>query len=200
MLIRRYSLFLLLALLLSACASQKPAVPTSSWEWHRDNLQQLQHWQAEGKLGLKLEQSRHKAYFDWQQSQDNFVIRLSGPLGQGTSWLRQQNGLTTLESSDGQRRQANSAEALMQNSFGWQVPVSQLRHWIKGIPAPTQLAESINRNELGLLANLQQLGWQLSFSRYGQHGNWQLPGKIIAVREGIRLTIIVKRWYPKSSG
>lgn len=194
----RPCIWLLITLLFSGCASQKPAVLTS-WDWHQDQLSKLRHWEAEGKLGLKLNGKSHSAYFDWQQSKDNFAIRLSGPLGQGTTWLRQESGITSLENSDGSRQQAHSAESLMETQFGWQVPVSQLRYWIKGIPAPEIDPEMATQNELGLLTKLQQLGWELTFSRYAQHGDWQLPGKITASREGIRLTIVVKRWRLESS-
>lgn len=181
----------LLTLALAACTTTPRQVDADA---QRDALLQLDKWQAEGKLGLRAKGEAHSAYFDWQNHSDGFVLRLSGPLGQGTTWLRRDGSVVTLESPDQPMRQATSAEELMRYQLGWQVPVSNLRYWIKGVAAPNARVSHLTRNPDGTLAELHQQGWQISYSRYNVESGWALPGKLTAKRGDIALTIIVKDW------
>ena len=46
----------------------------------------------------------------------------------------------------------------------------------------------------GALSYLEQSGWQLSYSNYNAVGPWQLPGRIVARREPLKLTLIIRQW------
>ncbi len=161
---------------------------------HRDSLREIHTWQAEGKLGLRVGDDAQSAYFDWHNDGQSFSLRLSGPFGQGTTWLRRQGALVTLETADQPVRRATSAEQLMQTQLGWQVPVSNLRYWIKGLAAPQNPVAQLRRNPDGTLAQLHQQDWHITYSRYGLHNGWILPGKLVAQRDHITLTMIIKSW------
>lgn len=194
------SLFLLIVALLSGCASQ-PLPAINNWDSYQARLGQLQQWQLNGKLGVRLpsgtNDSRTKggsAYLDWQQTPTDYVIRLSGPLGQGTTWIRGNGTRVSLEQSSGEHLSATTPEELVYQTLGWELPIRDLFYWVRGIPAPRTPISHQQLTSSGSLSQLQQSGWVLAFSRYTAIGPWQLPGKIIAEHNDVRLTLVIKDW------
>jgi outer membrane lipoprotein LolB len=179
-------------LLVSACTTTPRQLDVD--QTLQGQLRRVETWHTQGKLGIRVDGEAHSANFDWHNRSDGFALRLSGPFGQGTTWLRRDGDTVTLESPDTPLQAASTAEQLMMDQLGWQVPVSNLRHWVKGIPAPHQPVTQLVRNEDGTLAELHQQGWHISYSRYDTHNGWALPGKLVAVRGPIKLTMVMKSW------
>lgn len=180
------------AALLAACTTTPRHLDVD--QQLQSELRRIDNWQAQGKLGIRVNGEAQSANFDWQNHANAFDLRLSGPFGQGTTWLRRQGRTVTLESPDQPLQRARSAEELMQTQLGWQVPVSNLRYWIKGIAAPMQEVEQRVHNPDGTLAELRQQGWNITYSRYDMYNQWALPGKLVAERDDIKLTMIIKAW------
>ena len=197
----------LLAALLG-CSTQPPLTPPTltpptidTWDRYHARLQGLQHWQLNGKLGVRIAEEGAEspprggsAYLHWQQHPDDYAIRLSGPLGQGTTWIKGSPAGVYLEQAGQAPLRADTPEALVSQTLGWDLPISDLFYWVRGIPAPRAPVAGLEKNDSGSLSQLEQSGWQLAFSRYNAVGPWQLPGKIVAVRGGLRLTLIIKDW------
>lgn len=201
-----------IVLLLSACASQMPdqssqlppipAAPSIQTQWkdYQQLLGSFGFWNVEGKLGIRTPNDSGSAYLNWKQQPEQFAIHLSGPLGQGSIWIRGDNTQVSLERSGEETLYAPSPEQLMYNAMGWWLPVSDLHYWVKGIPAPDTPIENQQRNDDGTLLSLTQNQWQLSYSRYQQSKGWYLPTKVIAQyrpagqQDAIKLTLIIKNW------
>lgn len=178
--------------LLAGCQST-PEVPGERAQ-QEQRLQRIQHWEAEGKIAIRMADDRQSASFKWTQKKDDYAIHLFGPFGQGTTWLRRSSGRVTLESAKTGVHRAASAEMLMQDVLGWQVPVTNLQFWLRGLPAKKPRPERQERDLTGLLSHLQQQGWEVTYSRYEPFSGWWLPTRIQAERDDLRLTIVVKRW------
>lgn len=188
------ALLSLLALLwLSACQPTRH-VPLSDGSRQAQHLQHESRWQAEGKLALDFAGDRQSASFDWRQDKRNYTIHLFGPLGQGSTWLKKTGRKVSLESPKIARQTALSAESLMQENLGWQVPVSNIQYWIRGLNAPKPVADHIQRDANEFITELHQEGWQVTYQRYETFNGWYLPTKITAERNDIRLRLIIKQW------
>jgi outer membrane lipoprotein LolB len=172
--------------LLSACSSQ-PKTPQANLPMSAN--QSLQHWQLSGKIGLRNGKQGHSAYLNWRQCGEHYTIRLTGPLGQGAAQLTGNNALATLQTSDQQRFQAANAEQLLAEHFGWQLPVSQLQHWIRGIPDPRHRYQAETAG-----SGFQQLQWQLTYPKLLVVANHQLPAKAIAEQAPLKVTLVIKDW------
>ena len=189
---------LMLAALGGCATAPLPAI--DNWNDYQSQLAQLQHWQLSGKLGVRMAANAANskrggsAYLNWEQNPAAYAIRLSGPLGQGTTWIRGDDGGVSLEQAGQAAVRADSPEALVAQTLGWELPIGDLFYWVRGIPAPRAPIAQQAKHPSGSLAQLQQSGWQLDFSRYNAVGPWQLPGKIVAHRDGLRLTLIIKNW------
>lgn len=216
--LRRLLFLTVASLLLSACASQStapggsqsaegktakieapkpvPKAPEVATDW--DNYQQvlrtIDQWQVQGKLGVRLPDNSGSVYFNWKQRPSDFAIHLNGPLGQGTTWIRGNDRRVSLEQSGEPPVFAATPEELMLKSLGWWLPISELYYWVRGIPAPGSNPDQLTRGQDGTLLELQQNGWQLEFSRYKIIKGWSLPSKVIARRDDIKLTFIIKNW------
>lgn len=191
-LLPRFALLLISTALITACTQPRKHAPTITSE----NLQQIQalnKWQAKGKLNLLFEGRSRSANFHWQHSEDNYDIRLHGLLGLGGGSLIK-HGNTVLLKTNNRVLSDASPESLLQRSFGWSVPVSELADWIKGLPSSTSPIDQLELGEMGEVRAFEQQGWKIRYVRYIEQQGLALPSKIIATREDIKLTLIVKQW------
>jgi outer membrane lipoprotein LolB len=194
----RYFTLGLIALVLTAC-SRLPQQPAVAVKEQPKLLAQKRFWQAEGKIALSVKEYKESGNFDWQNQGGNFAIRFYGPMGLGAVKLTKEGKQVTFESAKDGTHSAESAEELMQRLAGWQVPISQLQHWIKGIPAPGAI-EARQDDAAGQLLQLKQLGWTIDYSAYSLINGWMLPGKLIASREQVRVVMVMKNWQLTAAG
>jgi outer membrane lipoprotein LolB len=187
-----------LALLVSGCVHSPGVTPPPSLQAHTALLENIQHWQITGKLGVRSTDDSGTASLKWRQSPESFFIYLSGPLGQKRMEIEGTPKQVELRQNGQMPIKAKTAETLIKKASGWTLPVSQLNYWVRGIPAPTARITRLEQNDQGLISLLQQESWTLSYSNYrDQMLNGQtlaLPGKIIAEHRDIRLTLIIRDW------
>jgi outer membrane lipoprotein LolB len=184
---------LFLAALLSGCQST-PTPKTSGGLLQESHLYRAENWQAEGKISIQMASDRQSASFKWNQAKESYEIHLFGPFGQGATWLRRTGREVTLENVKTGQHKAASAEALMQEVLGWQVPVTNLQFWLRGMPAKKLRPQNLERDPAGFLTHLHQEGWQVDYSRHQDFNGWWLPTRILAARNDLRLTIVIKSW------
>lgn len=183
---RRKIWLFIAAILISACSTtpQTPLVPTQLAE----NIN-IQNWYIKGKIGLKDGKEAHSAYLNWLQCGDNYDIRVTGPFGQGAAHLFGNDKLASLETADKQTSHAHNAEQLLSRQLGWSFPVTELLYWLRGIPSPM-----LSYDVQDQLTSFQQSKWQLSFPRLKNIDTYQLPTKIVASQDPLKITLIIKQW------
>lgn len=182
--------------LLSACAHK---IPTSiEYKTHQESLTILDHWQLNGKLGIKAPEESGSANIKWQQQADTYDIQLTGPLGQKSIHIEGNKHQVTLTEKGKAAIKANSAEDLIRENTGWKLPLTQLTYWVRGLAAPDIKIKSLKENDRGLIGTLEQSGWTIQYLSYHQvnHQNQMLylPQKVIAHYQDFRLTLIVRKW------
>jgi outer membrane lipoprotein LolB len=196
--ILRYSFILLALLLASGCVHRSLTPPQNVLE-HQRQLQAIGDWQLTGKLGIRTTGDSGSASVKWQQQPANYQINLSGPLGQKSMIITGSPGKVRLEQTGEPAQEAKTAEALIKKTAGWTLPVAQLAYWVRGVPAPKLRITQLQQNENGLIDNLIQGGWDISYSNYRDHtfngANLPLPGKITAEYQDVRLTLVIRTWH-----
>lgn len=184
-----------LLLTLAACQSTAPpAGENSSWIQLRNALQGLDNWQLRGRVNVRYYDESHTPRIQWQQSQEQYHIRLWGTFNAGNTEIEGQPGLVTLE-QDGEVLTASSPEDLILQQLGYELPVSHLEYWIRGIPAPVSEAQ-LNFNDLNQLTTLQQDGWSVIYSDMRQYERLSLPRRVDVSREAgdVRLRFVGLDW------
>src|SRR5690554_7588 len=187
----KLSLSLLLLIFLSGCAS---LLPQGSSKELQQQLNQLNNWQARGKLSVVSPDSSHTGYLTWKQQKQAYDLYISGPFGAGASRLQgDQQQASLLIPGWKEPQYASSAEELMLLHTGWNFPVSQIRYWVKGQPIPKSRAKT-QFNDNGLLDSLEQHGWTVRYARYQQQNGYWLPGLIRISGHDFRFTFAIKEW------
>lgn len=170
-----------------------------SWQAHKQHITPVDAWQINGKIGIRSEKESGSAVLFWLQRQDYFDIRLSGPLGQGSTRLTGRQGAVSLEIANRGIFQAHSAEALMQQQLGWSLPVENLLWWVRGLPAPYSKSQ-LQLDSNSLLAKLEQDQWHVEYLSYRTENDLQLPERIKLSGAGLNITLVIKEWQARQLG
>ena len=172
---------------------------TDTWQSHKQRIAPLDAWQISGKLGIRSEQESGSAVIFWLQRQDYFDIRLSGPLGQGSTRLTGRQGAVSLDIANRGTFHAASAEELMQRQLVWSLPVENLLWWVRGLPAPNSKSQ-LQLDSNSLLAQLEQDQWLVEYLSYRTENDLQLPERIKLSGAGLTITLVIKEWQARQLG
>lgn len=189
-----------IGLLLSGCAHKLPKAPLISEDWpkHQTQVDALGKWQAIGKLGVKVPNDGGSMNLRWQQQPGEFTIDFTGPFGQNLLGIAGHQDQVTLSEPGKAPITAKTAEELIRRNTGWTIPVAQLAYWVRGLPAPTAKVTSFTPNAQGLIGELEQLGWKVTYSEYlsvnTSMGTLAMPGRITAEFKDIKLTLVTREW------
>jgi outer membrane lipoprotein LolB len=191
---------LLLGLGVSACSSlAPPAQDNTNWIQQRNRLQQLGNWQLRGRVNVRYQNESHTPRIQWQQQQQDFHIRLWGTFNAGNTSIDGGPGFVSLE-QDGVIVTATSPEDLILQQLGYELPVSYLEYWIRGLPAPHSNAD-LSFNELNQLAQMEQDGWTISYTDPRQYGAVTLPRRVDVTRprDDVSLRFVGLSWTLEDS-
>lgn len=187
---------LTMALLLSACAARPPQPPAELEQAIAERKQALAQWQRWGlvaRLGVDTGTDGGSGRIDWQLSPGAGELQFRGTLGQGSFQLTHNETGAQLLRADRPPAYAQDVDQLVGRETGWQVPVLALQWWVRGLAMPEEPAQ-IERDEAGLPQTLEQLGWQITYSRYMEHAGQQLPRRLQASKDNFEIKVAVARW------
>ena len=88
---------------------------------------------------------------------------------------------------------------MVESQLGWQLPVSHLLYWVRGLPAPDSRSR-IALDPNGRLASLQQDGWDVQYLGYTEEDGYTLPNRIKLAGRDLKITLVVKDWQPRQLG
>lgn len=152
-------------------------------------------WQISGKLGIRSPQKNGSVSINWQQHNNNFTIKVQGPLGQGSAIITGTQYNAEIKQAGKAPVRSNNVDELVYNSFGWSLPFNDFVHWIRATANPTQPIRNISYEpELNTLSLLEQSNWSLEYSRYKPVESWLLPSRIQATQNDTRLTLLIRKW------
>lgn len=189
---RGTSAVILLSLFLHGCFLLKDTGKSQpAWETQRLRLAQVDRFTLQarvssgGLLGVK-------GNLHWRQTPDAFDMRVAGPFGVGAAAISGRGREVEIRTAKG-RFVTQDPEGDLKARLGWSFPVSHLRYWVLGQPAPGSRAEfDLDRD--GRIVTLEQDGWTLSYDEYQRAGALELPRKFEVANAEIRLKIVVDTW------
>lgn len=161
-------------MLLCACATRPVVVQNGI---AGDNV-----WSLNGRIGISSGK-RHGAFtVDWRQDQDDYNISLLGPMGVGAARITRRDGMVTLQVPNQDPLVARSADELLSAALGLHIPVTPLRYWVRGKPAPGYWRATPD--------GFVQSGWTISYLAYASG----LPVKMVVSRPEVKMTMVVRKW------
>lgn len=187
----------LLLLVATGCAIQQPvsdAVLSSAWQENKLKLEQVHNWNLNGRIAISLEKDNRSASLSWRQNGQDYVIRIIGPFGRGTLELAGNREGVTMHDADNQLLQARDPETLLTHYLGWQVPLTGLNFWIRGLPDPGMAIKTLLLNEQAQISKLSQADWQINYGRYMQAGELSLPQKLVLQNQQLKVKVFIRLW------
>ncbi|MCD6039412.1 MAG: lolB [Gammaproteobacteria bacterium] len=195
-----FCLIILFTFFLAGCAElAKQATPIvhqpPAWQDRANLLTKIQIWNIKARVAVQTYPRNEggSANLQWRQYQKNYTLLLFGPLGVNSIKISGQPGNVSLETAEGRKFSAFSPELLLRQQTGWQLPISNLYYWIRGLPVPT-LPSKKQWDAYHHLVRLDQTGWKVSFLSYHTVKQVEVPVKILLENERIKVKIKIDQW------
>lgn len=187
----------LLLLMVVACSPTPPrqlpdTAPEQSWQLRQQQLQQLSHWQLSGRLAVQNDHEAWHMSLEWLQRRDRYSLNITAPLGQGSMRLHGDAVQVMLMTDEGETLNSSNPELLLYQQFGWKIPISALRYWVLGLPAPGDFQQTLD--EYGRLRQLTQAGWEIEFIDYQPHLGVELPRKVFINNHRAKVKLVISSW------
>ena len=185
-------------LLSTACVpllQTKPDVnPESLFETRAKELRLLDQWKIKGRTMITQGSEAWSVGLRWQENRGDYQIKLEGPFAQGGVTLDGDKYQVVLTMTTGEKIASTNPEALILETVGWNLPVSALRDWIRGLPYNKQSYESVTYDDEGRITHLVQQGWDVKFLRYVPFDMYSMPAKIFIKHPDLSLRLVISRW------
>ncbi|MDN5848381.1 MAG: lipoprotein insertase outer membrane protein LolB [Nitrococcus sp.] len=181
---------------LAGCAVQPPLpeqARRTAFANHQAQVSQLSSWSLAGRAAIRTAREGGSVAVHWQQSSERYRIDLIAPFGAGSVRLTGDSQHVRLQTSRGESVVAASARNLLRRYMGYDVPVTALRYWLLGIPAPGPIG--LRRlDRYGRLAFLAQQGWRVEFLDYGRFSGVELPTALVLERDQMQVKLVIRDW------
>jgi len=185
------------SLFIASCATSpvQPAPQNQSTAWGErvQALSKIQTWDLKGLIAIRTSRDAWTADWHWQQTHDNYSISLFGPLGSHAITLSGAPHQVMLQTSDGKKFTASNPESLLAEQLGWEIPISNLYYWVRGLPVPNMAAEK-QFDSYHHLSFLTQQGWTIRYLRYTSVNQIDVPSKIFLENPALNVKIIINQW------
>jgi len=193
------TLLLVVCLFLASCASvrQPSAVSANqtilSWDERAKTLNQIQSWVIKGSASVQHQGKTDMGGLTWRQQNSRYEIYLSGPLSIGGISIAGSPGSVTMTQSSHAPASANTPEKLMQKQLGWQLPISPMFYWVRGLPSPSSKYQ-VTMDANNRITELTQQGWNIQYLSYMQVGSVDLPRLMVMTNPQLRVRLVIKNW------
>ncbi len=177
----KFLIFLIIFIWLSGCttAPKSPTQPEPSLKRLGD------YFTISGKLGIRTSKEAHSAHFLWEQRAENYQIIISAPIGSGRIMIQGNDQRIDVQNHE-DRWQSESPEELLTELFGLQIPISQLKNWIRGIPSIPHADATLNIEN--------DSGWNVQLFDHTVKNYYVAPKKLFLEKGDIKLTLIIKEF------
>lgn len=187
---------LAVVLMIGGCVSPRERIGEAlevEWLERRDLLRQLDDWRMEGRIALRTGSDGYNGTLSWEQMDDLLDFRFRGPFGFGGFRIHGDLDRLRIKTTSGEELLLTDPEAEMRDRFGWSLPVYSMRFWIVGVSDPGMTADETVDDD-GMLLELSQNGWDVSFDGYRVEDGLLLPKKIVMESGDVRIRVVADRW------
>jgi outer membrane lipoprotein LolB len=151
------------------------------------------HWTLTARLGVSNGRDGGSGSLTWVQDGDRYDFTVRAPVTGRSFRLHGGPDGAVLDGLDKGRVRGVDAQSLLARELGWQVPLAQLRAWVRGVRAAGSAAR-LSFGATGLPALLQQDGWSVEYRAGYADRSPPLPRKVFAERAPYRVRVSIESW------
>jgi outer membrane lipoprotein LolB len=177
------------ALLFAACAPLPPAT-----SYGLAARQAVAAFELEGRISATDGSRGASGRIDWQHDPVADRWTVYSPLGQIAARLERNPVGARLLGADGSVVEATSAEELLPQVIGVEVPVARLAHWVQA--APAEGAEVRHVDGAGRPTLVIDQGWRIDYPAYAGDGADAPPARLDISRGDARIRLLIDQWTP----
>ncbi|MBU2099013.1 MAG: lipoprotein insertase outer membrane protein LolB [Gammaproteobacteria bacterium] len=188
-------LIMALSLYLMSCAGtpRMDAPVNSEWDERRQVLNSLTQWEFTGSINVRDADEAQSSRIRWRQHDESYRINLWGTFNVGATEINGRPGEVRIEQEGEAPIITESPEEMLYQQIGYELPVTELNYWIKGIPAPGD-SQALTFADNQQLLSFEQQGWRVDYLGYTNFGRETLPTRIRIHKEPLRLDLIRLNW------
>ena len=186
--------------LLAGCRTAPPMVVVgpgadAPWRLQRSALEKLDMYALTGRVAVAANGQGFSASLRYAQQPRHSDLALDGPLGIGGLRVVLDGDSLSISTGRGEKLDGMAARTELERRLGFALPLTELRWWLLGIPAPGEAAVNENADS-GEIRDFMQNGWRVSIAARAPALGFALPQRLTAEREGARMKLLVERWQP----
>ncbi|WP_439101894.1 lipoprotein insertase outer membrane protein LolB [Congregibacter sp.] len=165
------------------------------WAQRLSVIGRLEEWRVRGKVAYRLPDDAGSANLDWQQAGTQSDLRLSGPMGVGSTEIRNEGALLRVKRDGIERLYPADAAPWLSGGQLLPVPVDSIHHWLRGVPDPS-LPTAHLETDNALAARIEQNGWVVEYDEYRETQGLAMPSRLnlSAPDSELTLRIILRGW------
>jgi outer membrane lipoprotein LolB len=188
----RAGVYLLLLLLLTACATSPEAPVTRP---AADLSPKRVRFELTGRIGIRNGEDGMAGTLRWLHTPEGDELWFSSPVGGSVAQLSRNQDAVELTLSDGVARRAATAEELTREALGWDLPLAGLEYWVLAQPAPGNPPTRIDRDQAsGRTTRIRQDGWDIEYRRYVDTPRGALPALMSLEYGSLQIRLVIDRW------
>jgi outer membrane lipoprotein LolB len=181
-------------ILLSCAGAVRMDAPViSEWDARKAVLESLSEWEFTGSINVRDADEAHSSRIRWRQNNELYRINLWGTFNIGATEVNGKPGEVRIDQEGEEPIITDTPEQLLYDRIGYELPVTELNFWIKGIPAPGPSQELSFADNQQLLSFVQA-GWRVDYLGYTNFGQQTLPTRIRVQKPPLRLDLIRLNW------
>jgi outer membrane lipoprotein LolB len=163
------------------------------------NPDSLQAWTASGRLAMAANGEGGSGSFTWDQQLDATTLSVRGPLGAGAFQVNSAGDGFRITDSSGHELDPEQARDVLRARLGGELPWSELRYWMLGVPSPAEPAQ-VAESDHAPLRTIEQAGWTVGYDAFEMNAGLALPRRFTVQQGGVRLKVIVDDWRLAAGG
>ncbi|MGH8115742.1 MAG: lipoprotein insertase outer membrane protein LolB [Rhodanobacteraceae bacterium] len=187
-------------LALAACAPvqvREPGTPGQlvAQAVREQSLGAQHDWGLDGRFAASDGRNGGSGSLSWHQRGQSFKFILRAPITGRSVELDGGPDGAILIGAAREPLAGRTAGDVLSAEFGWDVPVADLRWWVRGLRAPGRPAV-LTFGANGLPATLDQDGWHVDYREWYAERTPPLPRKVYASRDPYTVRVLIEKWSP----
>ncbi|WP_318452599.1 lipoprotein insertase outer membrane protein LolB [Photobacterium leiognathi] len=179
--------------LLSGCAQTPQDTQKVDWKTHQTQLKRLTDYQAKGVFGFYSPEQRIQLTFNWKNHNDEYQLILIKMFKTVLNLNSKPNNVTLVD-PDGKTYHGTDATQLVKEITGLQLPLSQMRDWLIGLPTGADTYQLNNNDQVAYLAkNINGQVWEMHYNTYNDQTP-ALPTQMILSQGELQVRIKISQW------